>query len=82
MIPLSMMSSGERGRVVQIRGGRGMVNRLADMGIREGSEIAVVTRQDRGPVMVVHDNTKVGIGFGMAHRIMVEPTGVQQEKEA
>ncbi len=81
-MPLSMMNSGERGRVVRIRGGRGMVNRLADIGIREGSEIAVVTRQDRGPVMVVHDNTKVGIGFGMAHRIMVEPNGAQNEKEA
>ncbi len=81
-MPLSMMNSGERGRVVQIRGGRGMVNRLADMGIREGSEIVVVTGQRRGPIMVLHDNTKVGIGFGMARRIMVEPTGVQQEKEA
>ncbi|OYD16216.1 hypothetical protein CH330_03405 [candidate division WOR-3 bacterium JGI_Cruoil_03_51_56] len=74
MIPLSMMSSGEQGRVVQIRGGRGMRNRLADVGIREGSEIAVVTGQRRGPIMVLHDNTKVGIGFGMAHRIMIEPT--------
>lgn len=61
------------GRVVDIRGGRGMMNRLQAMGIRPGKKITKVSSMFmRGPVTIEVDNFRVAIGFGMAGRILVE----------
>ena len=67
------LRSGESGRIAQIDGGHGMVNRLAALDIRPGRRI---TKLNSGfmhrPVTIEVDRTQVAIGFGMAKRIMVE----------
>ncbi len=70
---LSTMRSGRRGKVVQVLGGHGLVNRLSTIGIRPGKTITKVSSMlMRGPVTVQLDNTQLAIGFGMADKIMVE----------
>jgi len=72
-IALAQMRTGQSGIVVQIQGGRGMVNRLNALGIRPGKRITKVGAMFmRGPVTVQVDRTQVAVGFGMARRIMVE----------
>ena len=76
-LPLPMTANGDRVWVVEIKGGRRMVRRLTDLGIVQGSEITVVNRTESGSVIVGLQGCRIGIGAGMAHRVMV--TTVRQE---
>lgn len=76
-LPLAMASNGDRLWVVQIKGGHRMVRRLTDVGIVQGSEITVVSRTESGSVIVALQGCRIGLGAGMAHRVIV--TATQQE---
>ena len=70
---LVRMNTGQTGKVAAIRGGRGLVIRLESLGIRPGVKIEKVSGQFmRGPIIVKVGTTQVAIGFGMAHRVIVE----------
>ena len=72
-MPLSQMRAGQDGIVVQIEGGRGLINRLSALGIRPGQRVAKVSSMFmRGPITVQVGNAQLAIGFGMAKRIIVE----------
>jgi ferrous iron transport protein A len=72
-VTLVRMQSGQSGIVVQIQGGRGLVNRLSALGIRPGQRATKLSSVFmRGPVTLQLGNAQVAIGFGMARRIMVE----------
>lgn len=75
--PLAMTAIGDRIWVVEIRGGRRMVRRLTDLGIVPGLEITVVNCTESGSVIVALPGCRIGLGAGMAHRVMV--TTVRQE---
>jgi len=67
------MHSGQSGRVVEVQGGHGLVNRLSAMGIRPGKKITKISSMlMRGPVTVQASRTKLAVGFGMANKIIVE----------
>jgi ferrous iron transport protein A len=73
-IPLNRMEAGQSGRVTQIQGGRGFINRLSSLGIRPGQNITKISAMFmKGPVTVQIGNAQVAVGFGMARRIMVRP---------
>ncbi len=76
-LPLAMTTVGDRVWVVSIKGGHRMVRRLTDLGIVQGSEITIVSRTARGSVIVALPGCRIGLGAGMAHRVMV--TTVQQD---
>ncbi len=76
LVTLRHMRPGQRGRVVEIQGGHGLVNRLSALGIRPGKRITKVSSMlMRGPVTIQSGNTKMALGFGMANRIIVELEG-------
>ena len=73
LITLVQMRSGQSGRVTNIAGGHGLVNRLNSLGVRPGKRITKVSSMlMRGPVTIQLDSVQVAVGFGMAKRIMVE----------
>ena len=73
LVTLRQMQSGHRGKVVQIQGSPGMVNRLSALGIRPGKRITKISSMlMRGPVTVQSGRTQLAIGFGMANRVIVE----------
>ncbi len=73
IVTLRQMQSGQSGKVVQIQGGFGLVNRLSALGIRPGKRITKVSSMlMRGPVTIKSGNTQVALGFGMANKIIVE----------
>lgn len=73
IVTLRQMQSGQSGKVVQIQGGFGLVNRLSALGIRPGKRITKVSSMlMRGPVTIQAGNTQVALGFGMANKIIVE----------
>ena len=74
-ITVRQMRAGQSGKVVQVLGGPGLVNRLNSLGIRPGKRITKVSSVFmRGPVTIQIDRAQVAIGHGMANKIVIEVT--------
>jgi ferrous iron transport protein A len=73
IMDITRMRAGEKGVVVEIQGGFGLLRRLETLGIRPSVEITKVSAQfARGPVTVRVGNTHSALGFGMAAKIIIE----------
>ena len=72
-MPLAMVRTGEQVRLVRIDAGRGLQARLASLGLLPGTVFTVVSGDSRGPVVVAVGESRIALGRGMAHKIMVEP---------
>lgn len=73
-IALTQMQSDQRGVVVDIEGGHGLIDRLIALGVVPGKTITKISAMlARGPVTIEVDRVQVAIGFGMASKIIVEP---------
>ena len=72
-MPLAMACAGERVHIHSVAGGRGVHQRLASMGLSVGSEIEIIKRGIPGPFLVGFGDTRLAIGAGIAHKIMVSP---------
>jgi len=71
LMPLAMAGSGGTVQVVDIRAGRGLTRRLADMGLTPGINIKVVNSQRPGPVIIDLRGSRLVLGHGVAQKIMV-----------
>ena len=69
--PLSKVQAGETVKLASIKAGRGMNSRLASMGLVPNVEITVINTSHPGPFVISVKNTKMMLGRGMAHKIMV-----------
>jgi ferrous iron transport protein A len=79
-VSLAQMRSGQSGMILRIDGGHGIVNRLNTLGIITGKKITKISSMlMRGPVMIEIDRTQVALGFGMAKRILIQPTNSTKE---
>lgn len=70
-MPLAMTIPGTKVRIISLAGGRGLQERLISMGLSVGSEINVVKKGMPGPFLIAAGETRLAIGAGMAHKIMV-----------
>lgn len=71
MMPLSMLGSGEEAKLVDVRGGNGIRKRLSAMGLTPGMVVTVVQNTMIGPVILGVMDSRIALGRGMAHKIMV-----------
>lgn len=72
-LPLAMADQGTQMRIVALRAGRELDRRLRDMGLNPGVELKVQQRQPGGALVVMCGGTRIALGGGMAHKIMVIP---------
>ncbi len=73
LVSLRQMQPGQRGRVVEIHGGHGMIARLGALGIRPGCRITKINSMlMRGPVTIQVGHTQLALGYGMASKILLE----------
>ncbi len=70
-VPLAFLTPGERGEIVEIRGGRGIIKRLHEMGFVPSAFIEVLTSHARGPLLVGINGTRIAIGRGIGMKIIV-----------
>jgi len=70
--PLSSVKAGNKVVLVRIDAGRGLNSRLASMGLVANTEIRVVSNSHPGPFVIIVKDTRVMLGRGMAHKIMVK----------
>ncbi len=71
LLPLAMMTLGDRVWIVEIKGGHTIVRRLTDLGLSQGCEITIVSRTESGSVIVGFQGCRIGLGAGIAHRVIV-----------
>ena len=71
VIPLAFMMPGERGEIVEIRGGMRFAQKLYGMGLTPSTIIEVIVSNPSGPILINVRGSRVAIGKGMAMKIMV-----------
>ncbi len=74
-LPLAMINPSEEVTVAEIRGGRGLVRRLADMGLTPGTTLKVINSQMPGPILIDLRGSRLALGHGVALKVMVEIAG-------
>ena len=73
VVPLTAMRPGQRGLIVEVKGGRRLGERLAALGVRPGKKVTKVSSMLLGgPVTVEVDRSQIAIGHHMAGRILVD----------
>ncbi|NIA09648.1 MAG: ferrous iron transport protein A [Nitrospiraceae bacterium] len=71
MLPLSMARIGQKVLVKDIRGGRGLKQRLSSIGIVPGVYLELL-RIGHGPALVKVGESRIAMGFGVTNKILVE----------
>ena len=71
-MPLSMVNTGRRVRLMAVRAGHDLAVRLAAMGLVPGVELEVIRNNYRGPFIVLVKDTRLILGRGVASKIEVE----------
>ncbi len=69
-MPLSMVPIGIRVRLEEIRAGQRLAHRLAELGLTPGIELGVIQNAG-GPILVAVRDSRLALGRGMAHKVMV-----------
>ena len=69
--PLALSSAGEVVRIVMIRGGGKMKERLLSIGLQVNDVVEIVQCREKGAVLVAKDDNRFMLGGGMAQKIYV-----------
>jgi len=69
--PLSTVTAGQKVKLVSINAGHGLNSRLASMGLLPNVEIIVINNTHPGPFVISVKDSKMMLGRGMAHKIIV-----------
>ncbi len=71
--PLIMLNEGESGKIVEIRSGRTLRQRMTEMGFDRGSLVKVIRKSGYGPIIVeVKGTCRIALGRGEALKVIVE----------
>ncbi len=68
---LDQLAPSQTAHVLWIRGGRGLVSRLATLGFTPGATVQMIQNYRHGPLIVMIRDTCVALGRGEAAHIMV-----------
>jgi ferrous iron transport protein A len=72
---LDQILENSKAKVIDIRGGPGIRQRLSQMGIHPGDEIKILRYGVlRGPILIEVHGSQVALGRGIASKIVVEET--------
>ena len=71
MMPLSYLPECRSGVVTDIRGGRGLIQRLTAMGLTYGTVVHVLKSGGPGPLLIEVRGTRIALGRGVAMKIFV-----------
>ena len=69
--PLSSMLTGQIGTIQDLRGGRGLVGRLASLGFTPGAYVEMLQNFGHGPLIVEIRDVRIALGRGEARKIRV-----------
>lgn len=70
--PLSTLKVGEKGKIVRLIGGIGIIKRLSDLGFVPEQEVEVIRSAPRGPIAIKVKGTVYALSRGVADKIYVD----------
>jgi ferrous iron transport protein A len=70
-IALANLPIGSHARITAILGGHGLHRRLMGLGLRVGTEIAVLHQRGRG-VVIASAGNRIALGGGVAEKLLIE----------
>ena len=68
---LAEVPRGRRVRIQGLDGGERLAGRLAEMGLFKGASVEILSGGGRGPVIVRSGSSRLALGRGMVHRMLV-----------
>jgi Fe2+ transport system protein FeoA len=68
---LSSLRAGEKGVVLGINGGRGVLQRMTSLGFVPGTEVVILRNFGRGPIIVRIHDAHIALGRSVAGRIQM-----------
>jgi ferrous iron transport protein A len=71
-VALIDLKQGQKGIIVSVLGGRGVTQRLTDMGLTPGTEFKMVRKGRLCPVEISVRGSKLALGCGVASKILVK----------
>ncbi len=71
MYPLIDLEPGDKGIIRHLKGGRGLLSRLAALGFTPGAPVTVVRHAGHGPLLVMLRGSRVALGQEEAMHVMV-----------
>jgi Fur family ferric uptake transcriptional regulator len=71
VVPLAFVLPGETVVIDRLLGGRQVQQRLADMGLTPGTSIEVIKASGPGPIIVAFRGSRLALGHGLSHKVMV-----------
>jgi DtxR family Mn-dependent transcriptional regulator len=75
IIAITSLKCNEKAKIVFVRGGGGVMQRLCDLGLTNGTEVSLVrTAPLHGPIEICVRGCKLVIGRGIAEKIFVQKT--------
>ncbi len=75
IIAITSLKTGDKAKIVFVRGGGGVMQRLCDLGLTNGTEVSLVrTAPIHGPIEIRVRGCKLVIGRGIAEKIFVHKT--------
>jgi len=66
------LKQGQKGIIVSVLGGRGITQRLIDMGLTPGTEFKMVRKGRLCPIEISVRESKLALGCGVASKILVK----------
>lgn len=81
LIPLSLLKEGEEGIVRSVKGGRGLISRLASMGISQNARIRIL-QSAGGRFIVEAGDARIALGWSEVGHISVVRSSSPREEEA
>ena len=70
-LPLAMVGTGQVVKLVRVATGRILTRRLAELGLTPGVQLEILQDQG-GPLLLAVRDSRLALGRGMAHKIIVE----------
>ncbi len=80
-LPLPMLPPQQPARIIEIRAGHRLKERLAGLGLVPGGTVEVL-RDNGGPLLLAIGDTRLALGRGMAHKVLVSPITEIENKGA
>ncbi|MFP3870765.1 MAG: transcriptional repressor, partial [Syntrophobacteria bacterium] len=73
VLPLANVLPGEKVLIDRLAGGRQVQQRLAEMGLVPGTAVEVIKSSGPGPIIVTFRGSRIALGHGLSHKILVSP---------
>jgi len=70
-MPLTIIQTGRRVKLVSVDAGEGLSGRLSALGLIPGAEVEVLSNTAHGPVILMIGESRIMLGRGMAQKIRV-----------